>query len=196
MLPRIARLDRQFGEAIQRYVQIRSRGSSLLSEIKTHVIHEGKDTALRRSPTEVEPTPMTEAAVETKMHFDEIDNIDFAYVVSKAAEISADFEKQFSSRLFNTLETVTTKTGLVKDVRGAPLTNDMLIELFSSMQMDFEHSPNGDLSIVTAPGMISTFERLEREASENMEIARRWNAMMEEKRNEFREREINRNLVG
>jgi len=52
---------------------------------------------------------MMEASVETKISFDEIDNIDLSYVMSKADEISAQFEREFSSGLFRTLEEVTTK---------------------------------------------------------------------------------------
>lgn len=196
MLSRIAKLDRQFIEAIQSYVQTCSRGTPVLSDIRAHVIHEGKASSLRRSPTEIEPTAMKEASVETKSSFDEIDKVNIAYVLAKANEIAADFQRQFSSHLFKTIEEVTEQTGQKKDAGGAPLTNDTLIELFSMMQMNFEHSQSGDITIVTAPGMISTFQRLECEMNENPEIKFRWNRMMEAKRNEFREREINRNLVG
>ena len=196
MLPRIAKLDRQFSEAIQGRVRARARGTSVLRDIRSHVIHEGKDTAIRRSPLEIESTAMKDASVETTMSFDEIDKMDLGYVVHKADEIAADFERQLSSRLFKTMEEVTEKTGQKMDAAGAPLTNEVLIEILSMMQMNFEHSPSGDITIVTAPGMIPTFERLEREMNENPAIRTKWNRMMEAKRNEFREREINRNLVG
>jgi hypothetical protein len=196
MLPRIAKLDHQFADAIEHYVQTRSRGNSVLREIRAHVIHEGKDTAIRRSPTELEPTKLIKASVETRMTSQEIEDIDLAYILSKANEISAEFERQLSTHLFQTLEQVTDQTGLKMDARGGRLTNDMLIELFSTMQINFERSQSGDLTLVTAPGMAVTFQRLEHEINENSEIRARWNAMMEQKRNEFREREINRNLVG
>jgi hypothetical protein len=196
MLPRIAKLDRQFVEAIQFYVRERSRGNSVLRKIKAHVVHEGKSTAIRRSPTEIELTKLIQATVETRMMHDEIESIDLAYILSKAEEISADFERQISAHLFKTLEEVTDQTGLKKDARGQRLTNDMLIELFSMMQINFERSQGGDFLIVAAPGMEATFKKLEREMTENPEIKAKWNAMMERKRNEFREREINRNLVG
>ena len=196
MLPRIAKLDRQFTEAFQHYVQARSRGSSVLREIKAHVIHEGRDAAIRRSPTDLEPTKLIRAGVETRMTPQEIESVDLALIVSKANEISAEFERQISQHLFQTLEQVTDQTGLKKDGGGAPLTNEMLIEVFSMMQMNFERSQSGDVVIVTAPGMAPTFQKLEREMYENAQIRAKWNAMMEQKRNEFREREINRNLVG
>jgi hypothetical protein len=196
MLPRIGRLDQQFMEAIQSYIQQRSRGTSVLNDIRAHVIHEGRGSSLRRSQTEIEPIDMLQARVETTLSYDDIDKVDLAYIVMKANEIAADFERQFSSHLFKTMEEVTESTGQKKDAGGKPLTNNILIDLFSMMQINFENSQHGDITIVTSPGMLSTFQRLEREMNENPEIKARWNRMMEAKRNEFREREINRNLAG
>ena len=195
MLPRIAKLDRQFARAIQNYVQARSRRTPLLSEINAHVIHEGHASAIRRTADEIEPTKMLEASAETKMSFDEIASVDLDYVLSKANEIAAQFEKHFSTNIFQSVDEVTQKTGLRQDA-GGPLTNEALIKIFSMMEIDFERSHSGDVTIVTAPGMVSTFERLEREMNENPEIKKKWDEMMEERRNDFREREINRNLVG
>ena len=59
------------------------------------------------------------------------------------------------------------------------------------MSMNCERSPDGDIVIVTSPAMIQTFEKLEREMKENPELKKKWDAMIEGKRNEFREREIN-----
>jgi hypothetical protein len=196
MLPRFAELDLQFDEALRDYMQARSRRSPILREIKAHIIHEGRSTNLRRSSTELEPTKMFEASAETQMSFAEIETVDANYILSKANEIAEQFEKHFSLNLFQTIDEVTKKTGLRGDNAGAPLTHDNLIEILSRMEMNFERSEHGDLTIVTAPGMASTFEKLERERIENPEIQKKWDAMMEKKRSEFREREINRNLVG
>jgi hypothetical protein len=196
MLPRLAELDREFDDAIRSYMQGRSRRSPLLNQIKAHTVHEGRSSSIRRSPTEIEPTTMREASVEAEMRFDDIEQVDTNYMLHKANEIAEQFEKQFSLHLFSTIDETTKKTGLRSDNVGAPLTHDGLIELMSRMQMNFEKSEHGDLTIVTAPGMEKTFQRLERERIENPEIKKKWDEMMEKKRREFREREINRNLVG
>jgi hypothetical protein len=196
MLPRIASLDEQFAQAIRNYVQARAHGTQLLRSIKSHVIHEGYASAIRRNKNELEQTKMTEAIAETTMQFEDIENMDLEYVIAKANEISQTFEEHFSRYLFQTMDEVTQKTGLRKDARGAPLTDEALIEVLSMMSMDFERSPHGDVAIVTSPAMVQTFEKLEREMKETPEIKRKWDAMIEGKRNEFREREINRNLVG
>jgi hypothetical protein len=196
MLPKFDRLDRQFAEAFQSYIRDRSRSDSLLSQIKAHIIHEGRNTSIRRSATDEELTDMREASVETKISFEEIETIDVAQVLAKATEIAEQFQKKMSEHLFQTIDAVTEKTGLQDDARGMPLTNERLINLFSRMEMNFEHSDEGDLTIVTSPQMTSTFERLKREIDENPDIKKKWDAMKEAKRSEFREREINRDLAG
>lgn len=196
MLPRIAALDRDFNNAFKNYVQLRSRQSPILNEIKSHVIHEGKSSAIRRGPQDSEHTEMFEATVETKLDFKDIEAVNISFVIAKANEISKQFERQFSMQLFKTMEETTKKTGQNIDARGAPLTNDLLFEMFSRMHIDFESSQDGDLTIVTSPQMAPKFQKLELEMIENPEIRKKWNQMMEKKRDEFREREINRNLAG
>jgi hypothetical protein len=196
MLPRFAILDDLFEEAFRGYVQARSRASSPLSDIKAHVIHEGGVTGIRRSQADIEPTSMFEASAEATMSFDEIEKVDLSFVITKVEEIAEQFERQFSERLYRTLDEATEKTGLRGDSHGKPLTNDMLIDLFSRMEINFERSKDGDITIVAAPAMISTFQRLEREMDEKPFLRKQWDSMMEKKRSEFREREINRNLAG
>lgn len=197
MLPRIASLERDFSEAIQNYVRSRARGTQLLSEIKAHMIHEGRNSAIRRNPDELEHTRIEESIVETIiMSFKEIDSVDLDYILAKANEIAAEFEKKMSQHLFRVMDEATQQTGLRTDAGGKPLTHDLLIEMISKMHMDFEKSQAGDISIVASPQMLPVFERLEREMEENPALKRKWDSVIEEKRNEFREREINRNLVG
>ena len=70
------------------------------------------------------------------------------------------------------------------------------MEAFSMVHINFEKSPNGDISIITSPQMADTLQKLQSEFDHNPDLKRRWNSMMEKKRDEFRTREINRNLAG
>jgi|ERR1700709_1203788 hypothetical protein len=196
MLPRIAKLDEDFKAAITAYIQRRSRRSPMLSQIAMHVIHEGRSNTISRSATETETTKMFEASAATTMSFDEIEAVDSDYVIRKANEIADQFEKQFSQHFFQTLDDVTAQTGFRHDARGQPLTNEAVMEAFSMVHINFEKSPNGDISIITSPQMADTLQKLQSEFDHNPDLKRRWNSMMEKKRDEFRTREINRNLAG
>jgi hypothetical protein len=196
MLPRIASLESEFNDALMTYIQQRSRRDGLIREIHGHVIHEGATTTIQRSPTDSEKTKMFAAEAETAMGFDEIESVDANYIIGKANEIAEQFKRQISENLFQTMDDATEKTGQRVDARGTPLTNELIMEMLSKISIDFEKSPHGDLSIVTAPQMVPKFQALERELNENSELRKKMNDLMDKKRNEFREREINRNLAG
>lgn len=196
MLPRIASLDSEFNDALTSYVRQRSRRDGVIREIRGHVIHEGAASAIQRSPTDSEKTKMVAAQAETTMRFDEIESVDVNYIIRKANEIAEQFGRQFSQNLFQTMDEATAKTGQQVDARGSPLTNELIMEMLSKMPIDFEKSPHGDLTIVTAPQMVPRFQALERELNENPKLRKKMDDLMEKKRNDFREREINRNLAG
>jgi hypothetical protein len=196
MLPRIASLEEEFGAALTSYVQEWSRNMGIMKEIRGHIIHEGSTNTIQRSATDSEQTKMVKAEVETQMQFSEIEAVDATYIIKKAIEIAKLFQEHHSRTLFQTLQETTTRTGQTVDARGAPLTNELIMEMLSKMPIDFEKSPHGDLSIVTSPRMIPRFKKLEVELNENPELRKKMDALMDRKRDEFREREINRNLAG
>lgn len=196
MLPRIAKLDSEFYAAIRAYIQKRSRSGGILREIGSHIIHEGASNSISRSALENQFTNMVEASAETRMDFADIDSVDAQYVLTKATEIAAQFERQFATHLFQTMDDVTAQTGLRYDGAGRPLTNDALIEALSQMNIDFDEFGNPTMSIVASPVMAATFQKLDAELENDAVLRKRWNDMMEKKRDEFRTREINRNLAG
>lgn len=178
------------------YVQARSRHSPMLNQIKSHVIHEGTSSRIQRSPTDSEDTKLVEASAETLMHFSEIETMTVEYILAKANEIAEQFEEHLKKTLIQTLEEATTKTGQVVDGRGQKISNDHIYEMLSKINIDFETSRDGDLTILTAPAMATKLAELDREIKSNPELRKKFDSLMDKKRNEFREREINRNLAG
>jgi hypothetical protein len=167
-----------------------------MNQIASHVIHEGTSNSISRGLLENEPTKMVEAGAETKIDFAEIESVDANYILNKANELADQFEQQFSTHLFKTMDEATKKSGLRYDGGGKPLTHEALMEALSQMYIDFDKLGNADVSIVTSPAMAATFHKLEAEMEEDPALRKRWDDMMEKKRDEFRTREINRNLAG
>jgi hypothetical protein len=196
MIPRVAKLDREFASAVRAYIQARSRRRGILSQIASHVIHEGTSNSISRSSLENEPTKMFEAGAETKIDFAEIESVDASYILNKADELANQFERHFSTHLFETMDDATKKSGLRYDGAGRPLTNEGFMEALSMMHMDFDKFGNPNISVVASPAMAATFQKLEAEMNEDPALQKRWDDMIEKKRDEFRTREINRNLAG
>ncbi|WP_316179995.1 MULTISPECIES: hypothetical protein [unclassified Bradyrhizobium] len=139
---------------------------------------------------------MIEASAETIMPFSEIEEVSLSYILGKADEIAAQFERHFSSHLFTTMDEATKRTGLRFDGAGRPVSIDAIIDALSMMNIEFDEHGNPSISIVTSPEMAKSFARLEHEFHRNSELRKRWDDMIEKKRDEFRTREINRNLAG
>jgi hypothetical protein len=197
MLPRFVRLEAEFERAIQRLIKRTAKGSGVLSQIKSHVIHEGKEMSIVRAEEDQDTTDLRAEQAEVIMTHDEIDNVNLEFIMFKANEIATQFEKQLSVRLFETVKDVTDRTGQSLNAHGQPLTVETLLQLFDKMQINFERNKEvGDFTIVVAPAMIPALKEIETEMMSNPELRKKWNDLIESKRNEFREREINRNLVG
>jgi hypothetical protein len=115
MLPRFGQLDLLFGQADQEYMRRISRRGVVMNEIKSHVIHEGREAAIQRSIGDRESIKMQKGEAEILMTFEEIEEISLDFVLRKAHEASEQFARQFSTFLLETLNAVTDKTGLKVD---------------------------------------------------------------------------------
>jgi hypothetical protein len=195
MLPRIASIDREFDAAARSHVFARSRSGSVFREIRPHMIHEGR-SRITRSDSDIEMTKMKEAVVEAKFDFSDVESVDTNYILAKINELAEQIKEHQSKTLFETLREATQRTGQVVNAAGGPLTNELMMKIVAMMPVNFENSDKGDLAIVVPPAMAETISKLDREMKENPQLRREWNNMMEKKRDDFRTREANRNLVG
>jgi hypothetical protein len=197
MLPRFKKIEDEMDSAVARYIRRSSRQHGIHSEIKSHIIHEGKRTGIRRETNEYDATEMHVAQAETQMSYDEIENIDVHFILKKASEISEQFGQHFSKTMFRALDETAERTGQSVDGRGRKLTNELIFEMFEKVQINFEKNKEvGDISIVTSPQMAEAFNKLDLELRMDPVMMKKFNELFERKKNEFREREINRNLVG
>ena len=194
---KLAKLDEDFEIAFGKLVRNTAKSNGLLKEIKAHIIHEGRKTTIRRGTEAPDITEMKTASGDITTSFDDIENIDWKAVLTMAENIAKQMAEQQTSHMLNTMNEATKKTGQIYNSKGAPLTNEAILQLLSMMQINFENDTAlGDISIVVPPAMIPTLQRLDKEFNESPELKKKMNQLLEKKRDEFREREANRNLVG
>lgn len=197
MLPRFKNLDRLFAKAEQRFVHQAVRGDGILQRIDGHVVHEGERTAIRRADDSLDETDLVSHGAEIKFGFDEIEEIDLQMVLNKLRSLAEQFAGQRVEHLAKTLNEVTTKTGNTLDAKGRPLKVDDIFAMFEKMQINFERNESaGDMVIWTSPQMSPVLKRLQKEIDASPILQRRWDKLMDTKKDEYREREADRNLVG
>lgn len=197
MLPNFEKLNTAFAKAVSRAVRHMARQDGVLREIKTHALHEGRNSSIRRPDDSVEQTEVLSAEASVSMSFDEMENVSLELILDRLTSMAKQFQKQQVQHFFDTLNEVTTRTGQVHNAQGKPLTNEDIFAMFEKMQLDFERNPDvGDASVIASPNMIPVFKRLDEEMERSPDLQRRWKAILEKKKSEYREREINRNLDG
>ena len=197
MLPNFEKLNVQFNKAIGNAVRKISKSRGALREVRSYVIHEGARTEIRRPDDSVEETEMVTAEAEIKLTFDEIEDVTFELIVDRVMSMGTQFGNQQSKLFFKTMDEVTTRTGQVHSTGGRPLTNEDMLLMLEKMQIDFERDPvHGDFSIVVAPSMVSTLQKLSEEMDSSPSPRKRWAEILERKRDEYRGREADRNLAG
>ena len=197
MLPNYEKLNASFSKAVRRFLFLRSREDGFLKQIRPHAIHEGRNAAIVRPDETVDPTELKKSEASLLMTYEEIEDVDLLAIMNKMSEMAAQFRDQNAKHIFETLNDVTTKTGQVVNAAGRPLTNDDLIHMMERIQLDFERNQEaGDASLVVHPDMVPVLKRLEGEMNRSVDLKKRWKEVMEKKKDEYRQREADRNLAG
>lgn len=105
--------------------------------------------------------------------------------------------QQMAQHLFAHLHKVTEQTGNVIDAKGESYKFKHFLDVLESIQIDFE--PNGIPRLPTAFLGSAAYEKIQKEKEtwgKDPEDQKRLEEIITKKREEFRERETNRRLVG
>ena len=197
MLPRFKSIDILFEKAERRFVQQTVRGDGILQRIDGHIIHEGKRTAIRRPDDSLDETDIVSHGAEIKFGYEEIEGIDLPIVLEKLRSMAEQFKTHRVRYLAETLNAVTQKTGNIHDAKGRPLTVEDIFSMLEKVEINFERNElSGDMTIWASSQMEPVFQRLQREFDASPELQKRWNELMDKKRNDYRAREADRNLAG
>lgn len=196
-LPFFNRVVRQFGDTFSHRLQEKARSEGVLSTISAYVIHEGDSSAIVRSPDEVESTEMHEASAEIELSKDRVEKFSLSDALSAIDRLAEQFRRQHTQTLFSTLEKVTAKTGNVVNGRGKKLDHEAVFEVFSKISHDFTDGPRkSDLMMIVSPDLEGRLAELQREFDASPELQEQFNRIMAEKYEQYRSREMDRNLAG
>lgn len=198
MLPAFEPLRQEFARTIQRLLRERVRSNALLREINRSVVHEGAQSQIRRAgENEYDSIEMKETSGSMEISFEEIERIDLKLVLEKIDIAANEFIRQHLEHLFQTLEDATRKSGNVVDAKGKPLGHDEMFQALEKMQIDFNGDYNfSELIMVVPPSMASRIEQLDLELRNSPDLKVKFEKLRARKIDEFRAREMDRNLAG
>jgi hypothetical protein len=144
---------------------------------------------------EVNPLQKLEAGMEISLK--DYEKLTPADMFKRLQEQMQDFQLKKSKALFDKLRKTTEEVGHVSNLHGQPLTGEFLIESYKKLHIDFEGDGTPRMpTIVCGSEAKQVFERAIKEIQDNPELARKFAAVIDEKRREWRDRESSRKLVG
>lgn len=196
-LPFFAECIRLFEEALTYKIHSRTRSDGLLAHISTHALHEGRGSTIVRAPDDVDEMELRTGSAEISIPNDEIKSLNIESVEAQISRIADQFSEQQSKLVFQTMDEATKKTGNIQDMKGKQLSNEALIEAIEMVQEDLSAGPEStSLSLVIHPDNIPRLKQLQEEFDSSPDLQDRFKKMKMRKYEQYRDREMDRNLVG
>jgi hypothetical protein len=179
--------------AIQRLIGI---ASPVLGLVRHFDQHEGQEWLLRRADGSESRSNFQAFEALASLSREDLKSFNTDAISRFVVDMAKKMARQQSEHMFSRICEVVEEAGNRVDA-GGELTQDSLLEMFRRKQTEFDPEtlqPTGEV-IVLHP---ETFEKIEprlREWENDPDFRARYDAIMEQKRREWREREANRKLV-
>ena len=158
---------------------------------------EGNKTILIRADGSVEEMNPKQATAELQVKYEEFEEMDDAMVLNKinsaAEEMAGNQAKSFYEEVGKAAEEV----GNVVSADGKPFSIDMFFEGLEKIDIDFDEDGNpSGLMCPVSPALYPSVVKAVEQAKADPEMDKRFDSIMERKKEEWRVRESNRKLVG
>lgn len=168
-----------------------------LNEAPRCYIKEGRRIVTIRPDGQIDETILNQASAEMSLRFEEVPELDITKRLAKLDEAAREIAKQVSGHAFRQINESVEKLGNVVNGTGKPFSPDVLLQALERIQLEFDPSGNPeDVTVVIPPHMTQqardTIEVMKRDP----DFQRRYNAIIDQKRTEWRDREAARKLVG
>ena len=156
-------------------------------------IFEGDEVILTRSDGSREEVEMKEAEGKMEIKLKEIEEMTHERILDKIDTVAREMSKQIAKSGYEVIDKAAQEVGNVTSADSEPLSIDLLLEGLEKMHLSFDEDgqPSG-LTLVAHPKMSSALEKI----YSQIESHPRYQELMERKREEWRVRENNRELVG
>lgn len=197
MLPTATKMTERFTRFYRHYMRSFAHSSGVLEGVSNHVMHEGRGWDMHRPDGSRSSKELQLHSHEMVVSDDELATFDLQASIEKAREFALTMRSAAEKDLFQTLEHDLPESQKT-DARGQPFDHNMFFQAIETIQIDFGDSdtPLSDLKFVVHPDMVPRLEKLNVEFEQSPELQEKLNKLMMRKKEEYREREALRQLVG
>jgi hypothetical protein len=168
-----------------------------LAVVPESMIFEGDKTVVVREDGSIDEKNLESTTVKLEVKFEEVEKMNHEMVLDKinraAEEMASKMAKLFYERLTESADEV----GNVISAGGEPFSIDLFFEMLEKIHIDFDEAGNpSQLMCPVNPKLLPSIAETISQAKADPANDRRFEAIIERKREEWRVRESNRKLVG
>lgn len=161
------------------------------------MIFEGNKSITIYANGSCEEVKMEKATAKLEVKWTDVETMTHEMVLNKIDDMVKEMTEQIKKLFYKTLSEAAEEVGNVTSSDGGPLTIDLLFEGLEEMHISFDEAGNpSGLTFAVGPKLYPAFVEVVERAKTDPEINRRFKALIERKREEWRVRENNRKLVG
>ena len=172
------------------------REVSPYSAVQTRYLHEGRAMKITRADQSESTSGMEQLSAQLEIKFDEIENLTLQKAIEKHDAMIADLVRKQTHFIRERMSSELPESQTL-DAKGRRFDAQLVIDMLEKMQIEFY--PDGTPHEIFVDGPMFTPERMtavDKEFESNPEQKRKFDEMMEKKKEEWRAREANRKLVG
>jgi hypothetical protein len=134
--------------------------------------------------------------VPIEVKIEEIPDLVGDKLLAKIDAITEETARQISQITFRKLDEVTREADMAVDAAGSPPTKEIWLEMFQKMQIDFDpKTGKPEVTMIMHPVMAEAMQKLWKDWENDTTFMKTYNALLAQKREEWRDRESRRKLV-
>ena len=168
-----------------------------LADVPTVNFVEGNKAIIIREDSSVAEMNPQEMRVEQVINSSELEGMNHGMILDTINTMAEEMAEQQRNLSYERIKKIAEETDNVVSGDGEPVSIDLLFQMLEKVFQDFDEEGNPDeLTFVATPEIYASIVKLISQAGTDPAIDRRYNEIIERKREESRVRENNRELVG
>lgn len=198
MLPDFPDIKAEMQKQLLRFLEMRARFyGGLVGEIRQHTIHEGQENSIVRPTGEEEKTDIVSLEKNMEVKWREVPQQTLQDILLMLDDAAKDIAHQKSKHFFEIIDKGVEKVGNIINGKGQPLSSESVLQLLEKIQLEFNESGQIDgLNIVIPASKKEKMQEIMNQFVTDPTLRKRHSQLMEIKKEQWRDREAARILVG
>ena len=170
-------------------------GDPVLSQVKRFKQHEGREMRYEQQGGRTVQEGFEKIGGEFKVLPADVPTLVGEKLDAKLEEMAQELISQSAKAFFKKVGEISQKAGTSIDARGKPVSPEMLLDMISTVQMEFGPDGRPTQTFVIHPDMLPALKKVSEQIENEPELKRRNAEILERQREAWAARESNRKLA-